>query len=120
METAVRGTEILSVNSLIVVRIIVLYANRCVTHVIVGVEPCSCTNNRIDSVANGIVHRQIYHQVVIATVRSTVTLGIYTLHIVRWIVDSAHRGITKMAVGVETLSGTDYGRHRIAQRVVHC
>ena len=119
MVTAVGRAESLGVNALHIVWTVWTTADWSVSHMTVGVETLSCTDNRVNGITQSVVHRQIYNQVVVTAVGSSVTLSIYALHIVRRIIYAAHRCIAKMAVGVESLSCADNRINGITQRVVH-
>ena len=119
VETAVGSTKMLSVNTLIIIRPVVLSAHRSVAHMTVGVEMRTGTYHRVYGVAYGVVHRQIDDKVVETAVGSTKMLSVNTLIVVGTIVLSAHRSVAHMTVGVETCAGTYHGVYGVAHSVVH-
>ena len=113
--------EILCVNALLCVWRIVLSANRTVAQMSVGVERSSHTDDGMDGVAQGVVHRQIDNQVEeTASCGVTKILSVNTLLCVRLIILSVNRTVAQMTVGVERISGAYCGTYGVAQGVVHC
>ena len=117
METAFGRTQVLSVNALHSVWRIVNAAHGTAAEMSVGVERGSSADNGMDSVAQCIVHRKVYHQITITAVGRTQILSVNTLHSVWRIVNTAHGTAAEMSVSVERGSGTDYGMYGVAQGI---
>ena len=56
----------------------------------VGIVTCSCTDYRMDGVANGIVDCEVYHQIVETAVWGTKVLSVNTLMVVRAVILTTH------------------------------
>ena len=119
METTVGSAQVLCVNALNIVRRIVAATHWTVAQMSVCIKTCTCTDNLVDGVAQGVVHRQIDNQIMVTAVWCTKMLCVNTLHIVWRIVHSAYRTVAEMSVGVEACSSTDDGMYGVTNCIVH-
>ena len=107
------------INTLRGIWSVILSAHRSASEVSVGVETTAGTDNRMNGITQGVVHRKVYHQIVVTAVGGTQVLCVNALTIIWTVILSAHRTAARMSVGVETGTGTDDGMDGVAQSVVH-
>ena len=119
METAVGGTQMLRVNTLVVVRRIVHAANRTVAEVSVGIKTRTGTDDRMYSIANCVADDQVNNQIVETAVGGAKVLCINALHIIGRIVHAANRTVAEVSVGIKTRTGTNNGMDGVTDGVVH-
>ena len=109
----------LCINALHIVGRIVADAHRTVAEVSVGVETGSGTDDRMDGVADGVVHRQIDNQIVETAVGGAKVLRVNALIVIRTVVHATHRRTAQVSVGIITRTGTNDGMNGVTDRIVH-
>ena len=118
VETAVGGAQVLCINTLVVVRAIILATHWRTSQMSVCIKACSGTDNGMDCVADGVVDCEVYYKIMEAAVGCTQVLCVNALIVVRTVVHTTHGRASHVSVGVVTCSSTDDGMNGVADGVV--